>query len=212
MDLYIDSGSHGGTDIKRRIKEAEDAIDDPDAVFTEDPVRVSNRSQLIYSFVLAPLLVGLMATWLYIILPLYQRITNSDRQIERYFIDEYSVDKIPADAPRLSLILKDKDLSMLSNWIPTLLILLYILVNAPRTGNQLFLLVILFGIGCSLFLSFLSGMHSTRNIHIAQEILQKSSQYTQAILITGGEHHEDVASLLQSDNSVNVVNPERQNQ
>lgn len=211
MRLHINSGRHASSreKIQQRIDNVDQNITSPDVVFTEDSVNHPSLSKFVVSFCITPLLVGTMIIWTRIILPIVQFTTEKDKKIEEHIVEEYGANRIPTDAPALDLIREESKLWGMSNWISVFLVL-FLGVNHGFLSQYLLIFTTLFGFGSCLFLAFLPGSQYSRNRHISERIQSYSDRYDEAVLVTGGEHHEGVADLLKDCDDVTVDNPKRE--
>lgn len=211
MKLRISSGKHAASSekIQQRIDTLDQKVNSPDVVFTEDSVGTRTLSQFLVSFCIAPLLVGAMLFWSKFFLPIVQSTVENDKKVEKHIVEKYGADRVPADASALELMREESRLWGISNWISVGLVL-FLGVSQGFLTQYILILTVLFGFGVSQLLAFLAGNQHSRNTHISDRIRSYSDRYDEAVLVTGGEHHEGVAALLKNCDNVTVDNPKRE--
>lgn len=203
MQLYIDSGTHTNNDINERIIRIESRLDSPDAVFTEESNEPPSTTKKLAHILLAPLLVGMMIIWADIILRILKPIFGDDRDIEDHLEQEHGAKKLPVDSPKLDTITETPKLHIAANW---LLISISLLIWAVHGTAILTLVSLPFVSGFALMMTFLGSIHESRNSHIARAIANHASHYDEACLVTGEDHHEPVAEILEDYPEVTVLN------
>mgnify|MGYP000551381169 CR=1 FL=1 len=203
MRLHIDSGTHSFTDTSERISKIESNLSSPDVVFTEDSTADYTFIDVFRVLPIAPLL--LTAMLVYVIgLRILQKLRDSDSEIVEHLETEYDADVVPTDKSKIDLITGLSKLHVTANWgLLIVIYLTYLLFDLP-----LIVLIYLLAISAmALFLTFLSGVHQTRNEHIGAEISDHVDDYQEACLVTGGDHHEGVGNLLKDYQGLDVLNP-----
>ncbi|QLD89604.1 hypothetical protein HWV07_11410 [Natronomonas salina] len=204
MQLYIDSGTHTNTDIEERIARIQSHLDLPDAVFTEESNEPPSLTKKLSHLLLAPLLVGMMIVWVDIVLGLLKPIFGDDRDIEDHLEQEHGAEKLPVDTPKLDTIAETPKLHFSANWAVIVISLLIWDVH----GTAILTLVSLpFVSGVALMMTFLGSIHESRNSHIARRIANHASHFDEGCLVTGEDHHEPVAEILEDYPEVTVLNP-----
>ena len=201
MRLYINSGTHSFTNVDSRVAEFENAVSEPGVVFIEDSDSPLIISELATTFVLAPLLVGIMIIWVFGILPVIRPIFGDDREVENKIAQKYDAELVSVDISKLDLIQERWLMWSLANWL--------LIVTTPIYHIDYFInLLTLFVIqGVAMFLAFLAGVHHIRNMYIAENIAENADNCSEAVFVTGRKHHEPVAELLDDHEQVRVVNP-----
>lgn len=201
MRLHINSGTHTATNVSKRVSESEDHVKDPGAVFIEESESPRSLSKFVRSLILAPLLVGVMIVWVFVVLPVLRPFLGDDRQIEEQIAEKYDALLIPVDAPKLDLIWDEWRLWGLANWL--------LITSTPylHNGSLLDLVQLLFIQGVALFVAYLTGVHQIRNRHIAERIAENANSFSEGVFVTGKKHHEPVAEFLSDYDRVVVLNP-----
>jgi hypothetical protein len=176
-------------------------LDEPEAVFIEGSGQVPTLREFCTAFMTAPLVMMAFSLYVFVLLPVLQRLFGDDRQVEKQIISSYGAEKVPVDAPKLPFIIDNWKLWSLSNWLLIVSTLNYVSGTAP--------ILVMIGIqSVAMFVAYLAGIHAARNDHIAEEIARHSDRYSQGVFVTGKEHHSQVAELLEEYDSVQVLNPE----
>lgn len=204
MRLYIDSGTHSFTNTDARISKIEENIDSPGVVFTEESTKSATLSDAIKLLPTAPLTMAAMIFYSKIGLPIVRKIWGDDRDIEDHIVEKHTADRVPTDKSTLKFIRNISQLHFASNWLVICVALIFWL----QFGTPILTLLTLPGVSAvALFLTFLAGIHESRNAHIAQEIARHKDECDKACLVTGREHHESVGTLLKWYEGIEVLNP-----
>lgn len=208
MDVYISSGTHSFTDHDSRIKKIKDKLSEPDVVFIEAPIEsVSYKKQLVL-FLFAPLLMFTTYLWTDVILRITKPLFGDDEKIDSYIVNEFSAKKIPVDVPHTAIIYENRVLWSLVNWLA---IAWPFSITMPDIHplSLTYANFLLFQ-GIIIFVGYLASVHNYRNQFMANQIAENSAQFSEACFVTGSKHHEPVAQALSKLDSVNVLNPARE--
>lgn len=203
MDLFISSGPHTFTNHEKRISRCETALDSPDVMFVETSIRKIDLKNHIVLFVFAPLLVGANFLWESIILRLATSFFGDDTKIDRYFENEYDASIIPVDIPHTTYIYDNRRLWAILNW--SIIIWSGSIFPWLSKSHVVFLIIQ----ALILLLGYVAAAQPFRNRHIADQIASYSDEFTNGCFITGSAHHEPVAKMLQDNEDVDVLNPDR---
>lgn len=208
MRVFIASGSHSFTDIDARIQECEEALNDPEVVFTEAPVRSPSKKERIELLLYAPLLMVTAYIWM-IFLSIFRIFLGDDRAIESYFKEEYDTDIVKVDISHVSTIQEGVSVWGPVNWFAILspLFLLFTNIGVSSVSLRLYLWF-LFVQGVVIFLGYLAGMHAYRNLFMAEKIAEHQSEYSEGYLVTGERHHRPIKNRLSEKSSITVVDEE----
>lgn len=222
MELYIDSGTHVDQIVDRMAK-IEENIGAPDVVFAEgagpstDPDQIKSITSILP---IAPLLAAAVICQIYIVIEVRGWIleqltsgkTGRDAEIVHQLESTYDSDSIEVDTVSLPAYIHDYRVPWgITNWGSIVLISVLRFPWSMSMWDVFVYSTGLLAVGYLCLLLLLGIANANRDEAMAQAVTNNASEYETACMIVGEAHHPGVGEQLQSESSVEVINPEPEN-
>jgi hypothetical protein len=221
MEVYISSGTHVD-EISSRTNDIHKNIEDIDIVFGEGATDTKYHEQvdILRLFLRAPptaaflLFYILYSGFLGIILSkLSNGKTARDKEMMENLAVKYDVETQEIDtAPIFQHIYDHSVLWGVTNWGALIFISYTRWPATPTITNMIEYIgpILLFGVLC--LGALLAIMHDTRDKTMADEVISEHGSYDRACVIVGEAHHLGVGRHLDDCSSIDVINPEPEDQ